>query len=81
MSGVQNTAAVLFFDGKTCRILVPQPGVEPAPWAAKVQSPNHWTTREVLGRVLLEENKMFENSSYFLMNCLLDVSPLSHHGF
>ena len=30
----------------TCRILVPQPGIEPAPLAAKAQSPNHWTAKE-----------------------------------
>ena len=29
-----------------CGILVPQPGIEPGPSALKVQSPNHWTTRE-----------------------------------
>ena len=29
-----------------CGILVPQPGVEPRPWALKVRSPSHWTTRE-----------------------------------
>ena len=31
-----------------CGILVPQPGIEPRPLAVKEQSPNHWTTREVL---------------------------------
>ena len=30
-----------------CRILVPRPGIEPAPPAMKAQSLNHWTTREV----------------------------------
>ena len=30
-----------------CGILVPKPGMEPAPFAAKTQSLNHWTTREV----------------------------------
>ena len=28
-----------------CRILVPQPGIEPGPSAVKVWSPNHWTAR------------------------------------
>ena len=27
-------------------ILVPGPGIEPAPSAVKAQSPNHWTARE-----------------------------------
>ena len=30
-----------------CRILVPQPGIEPMPPAVKVQSLNHWIAREV----------------------------------
>ena len=29
-----------------CGILVPQPGIESRPWALKVWSPSHWTTRE-----------------------------------
>ena len=31
---------------EACRILVPKPGIEPAPPAVKVQSPNHGTTRK-----------------------------------
>ena len=38
--------ALSFFFG--CGILVPQPGIEPAHSAVKVQSPNHWTSREFL---------------------------------
>ena len=41
---------VLFFflpRHAACRILVPQPGIEPRPLAVKVPSPNHWTAREV----------------------------------
>ena len=30
-----------------CKILVPQPGIELVSSAIEVQSPNHWTTREV----------------------------------
>ena len=30
-----------------CGILVPQPGIEPAPPAVGAQSPNPWTAREV----------------------------------
>ena len=36
-----------------CGILVPRPGIEPAPLAVKARSPNHWTTREVPGRFWL----------------------------
>ena len=35
----------------TCRILISQAGIEPTPSALKVQSLNHWTTREVPGRI------------------------------
>ena len=31
-----------------CRILVPWPGIEPVPPVVEAQSPNHWTSREVL---------------------------------
>ena len=30
-----------------CRILVPQPGIEPAPLALEAQGLEHWTTKEV----------------------------------
>ena len=30
----------------TCRILVPQPGIEPMPLAGEALSPNHWTARK-----------------------------------
>ena len=30
-----------------CGILVPQPGIKPAPPAVEAQSLNHWITREV----------------------------------
>ena len=40
-----------FFGGglchMTCRILVPQPGIELLPPAVEAQSPNHWTAREL----------------------------------
>ena len=36
-----------FFGHEACGILVPQPGIKPAPPALEVQSPNHWTAREV----------------------------------
>ena len=29
-----------------CRILFPQPRIEPVPLAVEAQSPNHWTARE-----------------------------------
>ena len=35
-----------FLHHAACRILVPQPGIEPMPSAVKVWSPHHWATRE-----------------------------------
>ena len=37
-----------FFGLKVCDILVSQPGIQTASPALEVQSPNRWTTREVL---------------------------------
>ena len=37
----------VLFSHQACRILVPQPGIEPVPPAPGVQSLNHWTAREV----------------------------------
>ena len=45
-----STALVTFFSWlcpAACGILVPRPGVEPGPYAARMGSPNHWTAREV----------------------------------
>ena len=36
-----------------CRILVPQPMIEPVPPAIEAQSPNHWTAREVPVRLFI----------------------------
>ena len=35
-----------FFSHTACGIFVPLPGTEPGPSKMRVQSPNHWTTRE-----------------------------------
>ena len=37
---------VFFFGQTACRILVPQPGIQPRPSAVKVQSLSHWIARE-----------------------------------
>ena len=34
-----------------CGILVPRPGIEPVSPAVEVPRPNHWSTREVPGRI------------------------------
>ena len=40
-------AFVLFLTiASGCRILVPQPGIKPAPLAVKAWHPNHWTAKE-----------------------------------
>ena len=38
---------ILYFGLAACGILVPGPGIKPAPPAVEMQSLNHWTTREV----------------------------------
>ena len=37
---------IFWLDPATCGILVLRPGIEPAPSAVEVVSPNHWTARE-----------------------------------
>ena len=34
----------------TCGILVPRPGMEPAPLAVEARSFNHWAAREILSQ-------------------------------
>ena len=36
-----------FFYRVTCGILVLQPGIEPTPLAVKLQSLNHWITKDI----------------------------------
>ena len=50
----------------SCRILVLQPGIEPAPSAMKVQSPNHWTARAFPVPAL--EKQVLESSCSNLQN-------------
>ena len=48
--GIISTAFIYLFIywpfQAACRILVPQPGMEPRPMAVKAGSPNHWAARE-----------------------------------
>ena len=53
--------------GMAYRILVPRPGIEPAPPAVEARSLNHWTAREV------------PNLNYFLTALL--ISSLTHRLF
>ena len=50
-----------------CGILVPQLGIEPRPSALRVQTANHWTTREFLLTILNNERRedQLENSSEY----------------
>ena len=38
-----------------CGILVPRPGIEPAPPALEVWSLNHWTAREVPAIIFIHD--------------------------
>ena len=46
---ISNSEKFYFFwpGSVDCRILVPQPRIEPRPTAVKVPSPNHWAVREL----------------------------------
>ena len=46
-----------FFGHAACGILVPQPGIEPAPPAVEAWSSNYWTAREVPGVFLVRTSK------------------------
>ena len=46
-----------------CRILVPQPGIEPMPPAVEVRSPNHRTTREFPYVIMLNILEIQDNLS------------------
>ena len=50
----------------TCRILVPQSGIEPRPLAVKAQSPNHWIARELPPTYIFESyfKKCFPGCTY-----------------
>ena len=59
---------VLFFfwpHCMACGILVPQPGIKPVPPAVEVQSPNHWTTREVPPSVISKHITLLCSSSTY----------------
>ena len=51
-----------------CGILVPWPGINPVPPAVESWSPNHWTTREFLGKSF-----NCEDCSYFPSASLLSL--------
>ena len=53
-----------------CGILVPQPGIEPAPLALKARSPNHWTAREF--RHLANSYQHKHAFKILSVKCLLD---------
>ena len=60
----------------TCRILVPQPGIEPGPTAMKALSPNHWTTRELPRPKSLETKPPLHVAVPWLTASLI---PCCHH--
>ena len=51
-SSLFNSRNLLFLGCEACRILVPWPGIEPAPHEMEVRKLNTWTTRGVSGCVL-----------------------------
>ena len=57
----------------TCRILISQAGIEPTPSALKVQSLNHWTTREVPGRIHFLRTSVIILFAVFYSFCVVYV--------
>ena len=59
----------------TSGILVPQPGMETVSPAVKVQSPNHWTTREVLDIVLKHHNPTPTVNNFLILIFIWQWTP------
>ena len=77
-SGIQTLQCLCFFFWPcqmACRILIPQPGIEPMLPAVEAQSPNHWTTREVPCLYIL--NRLLSRTD--LENCLSYFLCLTSH--
>ena len=49
-----------------CRILVPQPGIEPVPLAVEMWTPNHWTTGEFPWGLFYKGTNPFHEGSTFM---------------
>ena len=64
-----------------CRILVPQPGIEPTPLAVEVRSLNHWTAREVPGFCFFKTGQGFLTPSSFYPGNLCVLLVLSSKCF
>ena len=56
-----------------CEILVPQSGIGPGPSTVTVQSPNHWTTREL---PVITLKKLFTYLNALSLSCgVWDLVP------
>ena len=62
-----------------CRLLVPIPGTEAEPLAVKVQSPNHWTTREFPSIFILKTLQITneEKIKYLLINLYISGAEIT----
>ena len=61
---------------RACRILVPQPEIEPVPPAVEVRSPDHWTTTE-FPTMLSERPTAISNVANFQRGTLTFPDPLA----
>ena len=65
-----------------CGLLVPRPGIEPAPPALEAQSLNHWTAREILDQSLLIPQlvlpHLFPTFSLYWLHSRVSCSKLFH---
>ena len=60
----------MFWFFEECGILVPQPGIEPAPLALEGEVFNHWTAKEVPSFVIFKTYNTLSFSSNFYSCCL-----------
>ena len=58
---------------EACRVLVPQPGIEPMPPAVEAWSLNHWTAREVWGPGFLRS--LIHHRPILLLKCNKNELP------
>ena len=61
-------------------ILVPQPRIEPIPSAMKAWSPNHWASREAIGKICFKKLKKCYDALLLLLNHSVVSNSLRPHG-
>ena len=83
-AGTEDGISCLFFffwlHCMVCRILVPQPGIEPSPLCVRLWGPNHWTTREFPLVVLLDTGSVVPGEGAGQTSSTWDSAMLERPG-